>query len=74
MDKKVMAGMFNKKSTGIEKKVFLELITKEEDMPMRMRKSLMVSSLNNVIARNGEELEIIFVRRLKNEADNNVIA
>ena len=43
-------------------------------MLMSKRKSLMMSSLNNVIARNGEELEIISVRRLKNEADNNVIA
>ena len=57
--------MFNKKSRGIEKKVFLDFITKEEDMPMRKRKSLMVSSLNDVIARNGEELEIISVRILK---------
>ena len=74
MDKKVMAEMFNKKSRGIKKKVFLDFITKEEDMPMRKRKSLMVSGLNNVIARNGEELEIVSVRRLQNEADNNVIA
>ena len=35
-------------------------------MPMRKRKSLMMSSLNDVIARNGEELEIISVRTLKN--------
>ena len=62
MDKKVM---FNKKSTGIEEKVFLEFITWEEDMSMRKRKSLMMSSLNNVIARNGEKLEIISVRTLK---------
>ena len=62
MDKTVMAGMFNKNSTGIG---FPSIYNIGGGYANEEEKSLMVSSLNDVIARNGEELEIISVKTLK---------
>ena len=64
-EKVIQAGMFNQKSTGSERRAFLEAILEEEGNDEEEEEEVPDDEqLNDMIARNEDELEIFAVRTL----------
>ena len=64
-EKVIQAGMFDQKSTGSERKAFLEALLEEEANDDEEEEEVPDDELlNDMIARNEEELEIFSVRKL----------
>ena len=64
-EKVIQAGMFNQKSTGSERRAFLEAILEEEGNDDEEEEEVPDDEqLNDMIARNEDELEIFAVRTL----------
>ena len=67
-EKVIQAGMFDQKSTGSERKAFLEALLEEEANDDEEEEEVPDDELlNDMIARNEEELEIFSVRKLLNK-------
>ena len=64
-EKVIQAGMFDQKSTGSERKAFLEALLEEEANDDEEEEEVPDDELlNDMIGRNEEELEIFSVREL----------